>query len=81
MLYTRLNDTGDAFEPQRNVIQKRVGLDGGGSVAADLNLKSGLTFSTFLQYERWNFPLLYPTPKSDFTGSFQISFTPRLSWH
>lgn len=35
MLYTRLNDAGTAFEPQRNIIQKAVGLDGGGSVAAD----------------------------------------------
>ena len=35
MLYTRLNDAGDGFEPQRNVIQRRPGLDGGGSVAAD----------------------------------------------
>ena len=35
MLYTRLNDAGDGFEPQRNVIQHKPGLDGGGSVAAD----------------------------------------------
>lgn len=35
MLYTRLNDAGDAFEPQKNVIHEKVGLDGGGSVAAD----------------------------------------------
>lgn len=35
MLYTRLNDAGTAFEPQRNVIQSAVGLDGGGSVCAD----------------------------------------------
>src|SRR5262249_52593787 len=28
-------DAGSAFEPQRNVIQAAVGLDGGGSVAAD----------------------------------------------
>ena len=35
MLYTRLNDAGDAFEPQRNVVQSHPGLDGGGSVAAD----------------------------------------------
>ncbi len=35
MLYSRLSDAGDAFEPQRNVIQKRVGLDGGGAIAAD----------------------------------------------
>jgi hypothetical protein len=35
MLYTRLNDKGTAFEPQRNVIQSAAGLDGGGSVGAD----------------------------------------------
>lgn len=35
MLYTRLNDEGDGFEPQRNVIQQHPGLDGGGSIAAD----------------------------------------------
>ncbi len=36
MLYTRLNDAGTAFEPERNVITWAAGLDGGGSVAADL---------------------------------------------
>jgi hypothetical protein len=35
MLYTRLNDEGTAFEPQRNLIREAAGLDGGGSVAAD----------------------------------------------
>jgi hypothetical protein len=35
MLYTRLNDAGTAFEPERNVIQRASGLDGGGSVAGD----------------------------------------------
>jgi len=35
MLYARLNDAGDAFEPQRNVITSAPGLDGGGSIAAD----------------------------------------------
>lgn len=35
MLYTRLNDSGEAFEPQRNVLQHAVGLDGGGTIAAD----------------------------------------------
>ena len=35
MLYTCLNDTGEAFEPQRNIIARYTGLDGGGSVAAD----------------------------------------------
>ena len=35
MLYTRLNDGGNAFEPERNVMTWTGGLDGGGSVAAD----------------------------------------------
>jgi hypothetical protein len=35
MLYSRLNDAGTAFEPQRNVIRTAFGLDGGGSIAAD----------------------------------------------
>ena len=35
MLYTRLNDAGTAFEPQRNLMQFTYALDGGGSVAAD----------------------------------------------
>lgn len=35
MLYTRLNDAGTAFEPERNLIRSAVGLDGGGTVAAD----------------------------------------------
>ena len=35
MLYTRLNDAGTAFEPERDVITEARGLDGGGSVAAD----------------------------------------------
>lgn len=36
MLYSRLADGGERFEPQRNVIEKAYNLDGGGSVAADL---------------------------------------------
>lgn len=35
MLYARLNDAKNAFEPQRNLITSAVGLDGGGSLAAD----------------------------------------------
>ncbi|MBX9624881.1 MAG: glycoside hydrolase [Gemmataceae bacterium] len=35
LLYTRLDDTGRAFEAERNVITSAFGLDGGGSVAAD----------------------------------------------
>lgn len=35
MYYTRLNDAGTGFEPQRDLITYAAGLDGGGSVAAD----------------------------------------------
>jgi hypothetical protein len=35
MLYTRRLPNSDRFEPERNVVTKFVGLDGGGSVAAD----------------------------------------------
>lgn len=35
MLYTRLNDAGKAFEPQRNVMTQTFNLDGGGALAAD----------------------------------------------
>lgn len=37
MLYTRMNDAGTAFEPERNVIQLAYGLDGGGTLAANVN--------------------------------------------
>ena len=35
MLYSRMNDAGDAFEPQRDLMTSTTHLDGGGSVAAD----------------------------------------------
>lgn len=35
MLYSRLNDAGAAFEPERNLMTRTLGLDGGGAIAAD----------------------------------------------
>ena len=35
MMYARLNDRAAAFEPQRNLMLRSFGLDGGGTVAAD----------------------------------------------
>ena len=35
MLYSRLNDDGIGFEPQRNLIQVASGIDGGGAIAVD----------------------------------------------
>ena len=34
-LYTRLNDSHTAFEPQSNLMTRTFGLDGGGTIAAD----------------------------------------------
>jgi hypothetical protein len=36
MLYSRLNDAGTAFEPERNLMTRTFGLDGGGALAADV---------------------------------------------
>jgi len=35
LLYTRLDDSGAAFEPERNMIQQAYGIDGGSTVTAD----------------------------------------------
>ena len=35
MLYARVNDSGTAFQAQRNLMRHSFGLDGGGSIAAD----------------------------------------------
>lgn len=37
MLYSRLDDAGKAFEPERNLMTQTFNLDGGGTVAADQN--------------------------------------------
>jgi len=37
MLYSRLDDSGRQFEPERNLMTSTMDLDGGGSVAADRN--------------------------------------------
>jgi hypothetical protein len=39
MLYTRLNDAGTAFEPERNLMTYTTGLDGGGTVATDSEVR------------------------------------------
>jgi hypothetical protein len=35
MLYARLDPTKGSFQPQRNIVQAAIGLDGGGAIAAD----------------------------------------------
>lgn len=44
MAYTRLNESGDGFEPQRNLCQWTGNLDGGGSIAAD---RDGNVYATW----------------------------------
>ena len=64
MLYTRLNDAGDAFEPQRNVITTAPGLDGGGSIAAD---------STGGVYIAWHAPM--PGQKGEQNRSVWLTYS------
>jgi membrane-associated phospholipid phosphatase len=55
-------------------------LGGGGlndfSTTVDWLFKHDVQISSSVQYERWNFPLLSSTPKSNFSASFQIMFWP-----
>jgi len=43
-------------------------------------LSPSVMFSGFVQYEQWKFPVLASTRQSDFTGSLQFTFYPKLSW-
>lgn len=47
------------------------------SLRSDLMLQRDLTFSGTLQYERWNFPLLSTTTKSDLAVSMSLTFRPK----
>jgi hypothetical protein len=51
MLYTRLNDAGDAFVPERNLMIHSFGLDGGGSIGADRNENVYVTWHGVGLYE------------------------------
>jgi len=50
-----------------------------GSVTASWWLHRDWNVSAFVQYEKWNIPLLASTPQSNWTTSFQIGFWPK-SW-
>jgi hypothetical protein len=57
-------------------------LPGGGtqndaSANADLFVGSSFSVSTFVQYERWQIPLLASGPQSNVTASFQFTFWPQ----
>jgi hypothetical protein len=57
-------------------------IPGGGTltdvaVHADFWLHSTISISSFVQYERWTFPVVLPGAQSNVTTSFQLTFWPR----
>jgi hypothetical protein len=40
-------------------------------------IRSSLSLSSFVQYEKWAFPVLAPGPQTNVTGALQITFWPR----
>src|SRR6266481_4006232 len=50
-----------------------------GGVKADFWLGAKVTLSGSVQYEKWNYPVLDPLPRSNVTTSIQLTFWPR-SW-
>src|SRR2546425_13224221 len=58
-------------------------IPGGGTVNdislhASFRIRPQMNLSTFLQYERWAFPVLSPGARSNLTSSLQLTFHPRL---
>ncbi len=57
-------------------------ISGGGTltdlgVRADLWVRSTVSVSSFVQYEKWTFPVITSGPKSNVTTSVQVTFWPR----
>lgn len=57
-------------------------MSGGGtisdvSVKADYWISPEFSLSTFVQYEKWAFPVIAPNEQSNFTTSFQFTFWPK----
>jgi membrane-associated phospholipid phosphatase len=48
-----------------------------GGVKVDLQLRPSVTFSGSVQYEKWNYPVLSPEAKSNWTTSVGLIFWPR----
>jgi hypothetical protein len=45
-------------------------------VSANLWIHSAMSLSSFVQYERWAFPVLAPTPQANISASMQLTFWP-----
>ena len=50
------------------------------NIRAVLRLKDDLELNAFGQAEFWKVPALASGPRNDFTGSFQLTYFPKLSW-
>jgi capsule assembly protein Wzi len=50
------------------------------NIRAVLRLKDDLELNAFGQAEFWKVPALAPGPRNDFTGSFQLTYFPKMSW-
>jgi Capsule assembly protein Wzi len=50
------------------------------NIRAVLRLKDDLELNVFGQAEFWKVPALASGPQNDFTGSFQLTYFPKLSW-
>lgn len=48
-----------------------------GSVRADLRVHRDVELSAFLQYEKWNAPVLSSQPVSNYISGIQITFWPK----
>lgn len=70
------------FMYRRNDVDKAF-LEGGYlqdvNVNTSLMLRHDLGLSAYVQYEKWNFPVLSPAPQSNVTGSIQFTFWPNWS--
>jgi hypothetical protein len=51
------------------------------NIKAVLRLKDDLELNAFGQAEFWKVPALASGPQHDFTGSIQLTYFPKLSWH
>jgi hypothetical protein len=51
------------------------------NIKAVLRIKDNLELNAFGQAEFWKVPALASGPEHDFTGSVQITYYPKLSWH
>ncbi len=68
---------------RREVVSKDFLPGGGGlhdfGVKGEFQVRSNLFVEGFLQYERWNFPVISPTLQSNVTASVQLTFSPKWS--